>query len=75
MEEAIHMSHFGSKVLIFVRTSKLRASKAMEEKAMKNPKIEFVWNTEITHIHGEKYINSVTTINNQTQEVSRIELG
>jgi thioredoxin reductase (NADPH) len=50
MEEAQHMSHFASKVIVFVRSNKLRASKVMQQKVFDNKKIEIMRNTEITHI-------------------------
>jgi thioredoxin reductase (NADPH) len=53
MEEAIHMSHFGSKVLVLVRTDTLRASKAMQQKAFANPKIEFLRHTEVVEVLGD----------------------
>ena len=41
MEEAQHMTHFASKVIVLVRTDKLRASEVMQERAKANEKIEF----------------------------------
>ncbi len=46
MEEAIHLSKFGSKIYILVRSDKLRASKAMQDKVLSNEKIEILRNTE-----------------------------
>jgi thioredoxin reductase (NADPH) len=50
MEEAIHLTHFASKVSILVRKDHLRASKVMQERAKANPKIEFLRNTEAKEI-------------------------
>ena len=73
LEEAIHLTHFASEVLLLVRRDQLRASKAMQEKAFKNQKIQILWNTEATELVGEKLLSGVWTINNKTQEKVLIE--
>lgn len=73
LEEAIHLTHFASEVLLLVRRDQLRASKAMQEKALKNQKIQILWNTEATELVGEKLLSGVWTINNKTQEKVLIE--
>ena len=58
MEEATHLTHFVSKVIVLVRRGALRASIAMQEKAKANPKIEFMRNTEAVEAVGdEKFLN------------------
>ncbi len=52
MEEASFLTKFGTKIYVVHRRDKLRASKAMQERAMRNPKIEFVWDSVITEILG-----------------------
>ncbi|HTK04727.1 MAG TPA: thioredoxin-disulfide reductase [Candidatus Eisenbacteria bacterium] len=52
MEEATFISRFASKVIILVRTEKLRASKIMTERCKTNPKIEFVYNVEVVEVLG-----------------------
>ena len=73
LEEAIHLTHFASEVLLLVRRDQLRASKAMQEKVFKNEKIQILWNTEATELVGEKLLSGVWTINNKTQEKVLIE--
>ena len=73
LEEAIHLTHFASEVKLLVRRDQLRASKAMQEKAFANKKIEILWNTEATELVGEQLLNGVWTINNKTQEKKLIE--
>ena len=73
LEEAIHLTHFASEVLLLARRDQLRASKAMQEKAFKNQKIQILWNTEATELVGEKLLSGVWTINNKTQEKVLIE--
>ncbi len=52
MEEATFLTKFGSKVYVIHRRDELRASKAMQERAKRNEKIEFVWNSVISEVLG-----------------------
>jgi len=70
MEEATFLTKFCSKVTVVHRRDKLRASKIMQQRAEKNPKIEWLWNTAVTEIHSPEK-NAVTGVrlrNLQTQE-------
>ena len=73
MEEAIHLTHFASEVVVLVRRDALRASKAMQERALNNPKIAFMRNTEAEEAIGDKFLTGVSVINNKTGEKSLIE--
>lgn len=73
LEEAIHLTHFASEVKLLVRRDQLRASKAMQEKAFANPKIEILRNTEATELVGEQLLTGVWTVNNKTQEKKLID--
>jgi thioredoxin reductase (NADPH) len=52
MEEATFLTRYAARVYVVHRRDKLRASKIMQEKAFRNEKIEFLWNTELTEILG-----------------------
>jgi thioredoxin reductase (NADPH) len=75
MEEATFLTRFGSKVYVIHRRDKLRASKAMQDRAFKNPKIEFVWDSVVTEVLGtpEQGVQGVRLRNVKTDDERRIE--
>ncbi len=75
MEEANFLTKFAKKVYVVHRRDKLRASKIMQDRALKNPKIEFIWNSLIEDITGideggEKRVTGVKLKNTETGEVN-----
>lgn len=68
MEEATFLTRYASKVYVVHRRDKLRASKIMQEKAFKNEKIEFIWDTAVEEILGEPHsgVTGVLLLNLQT---------
>lgn len=74
-EEAIYLTKYGSKVNLLVRTEKMRASKAMQNRVLSNPKIHVHWNTEAVDIFGnEKHMDGVKLRNTKTSEESALHV-
>lgn len=72
-EEAIYLTKYGSHVHLLVRGDKMRASKAMQDRALKNPKITIHWNTEAIDVFGaDGWMKGVKVRNHQTQAESDI---
>jgi len=75
VEEAIFLTKFASKVTLIHRRDSLRASKIMADRAKANPKIEFLWNTEVTDVLGETKMQALELKNTLTGEVSKRDFG
>jgi thioredoxin reductase (NADPH) len=63
MEEATFLTKFASRVTVVHRRKQLRASKIMQERAFRNPKIEFVWDSVVTDIIGDGVVEGVVLRN------------
>ena len=75
VEEATFLTKFASKVTLIHRRDSLRASKIMADRAKANPKIEFLWNTEVTDVLGETKMEALQLKNVLTGEVSKRNFG
>ncbi|MFH5831364.1 thioredoxin-disulfide reductase [Halalkalibaculum sp. DA3122] len=73
MEEATFLTKFASKVTVLHRRQELRASKAMQNRAFANEKIEFMWDTELHEVLGDEVVDGVKVINNETQEITTLD--
>jgi len=72
MEEATFLTKFASKVTIVHRRDKLRASKIMQDRAMKNEKISFLWNSAVEDILGNDLVTGVRVKNLVTSKVTEV---
>ncbi|MFI6765742.1 thioredoxin-disulfide reductase [Streptomyces sp. NPDC050355] len=72
MEEATFLSRFAKSVTVVHRRDTLRASKAMQDRAFADPKIKFVWDSEVAEIHGESKLSGLTLRNIKTGETSEL---
>ena len=72
MEEATFLTKFASKVTIVHRRDKLRASKIMQDRAMKNEKISFLWNSTVEDILGSDLVTGVRVKNLVTGKVTEV---
>jgi thioredoxin reductase (NADPH) len=72
MEEANFLTKFASRVHIVHRRDKLRASKIMQDRAMKNEKISFVWNSSVEDVLGDQVVTGVRLKNHVTGKTSEL---
>ena len=75
VEEAMFLSRFASKVTIVHRRDQLRASKIMQDRAFSNPKIEFLWNHEVTEYMGDTKLEGLRVQNVIHQSQSILEVS
>ena len=76
VEEAMYLTKFARKVTLVHRRDELRAAKSIQEKAFKNPKMEFMWNTTIEEIKGDGVVTSMIvkdTVTGETREIKADE--
>lgn len=73
VEEALFLTKFARKVTIVHRRDQLRAAKSIQEKAFKNEKIDFIWNSEVKEIKGEGIVEAMVLKNRETGEETEIK--
>jgi thioredoxin reductase (NADPH) len=70
-EEAVYLTKYGSHVNLLVRKGEMRASKAMQDRVLSNPKITVHWHTEPVDVFGSNgYLEGLKIRNTETQEIS-----
>ena len=72
IEEAIFLTRFADSVTVIHRRDALRASAILEERARKNPKIKFIWNSVVEEIKGENAVEALVLKNVKTGEISTV---
>jgi thioredoxin reductase (NADPH) len=73
LEEALFLTKFASKVTMLVRRDEFRGSKIMQERAFANPKIEVIWNREVTDVRGDMTVNQLALRDTATGEESTLD--
>lgn len=74
MEDATFLTNFASSIIVVHRRDEFRASQIMQEKARKNPKIKFIFNTEVSEVLGQDKVTGVRLKNNKSGEVSEMPI-
>jgi thioredoxin reductase (NADPH) len=72
MEEALVLTKYATSITIVHRRNELRASKAMQEKVLSNPKIKVLWDTEVVEFKGNQQLGKVVLRNNKTNKTSEL---
>jgi thioredoxin reductase (NADPH) len=76
MEEAIYLTEFATKVTVIHRRDSLRASKIMQDKAFANPKIDFIWDSDVVEVKdvGKREVTAVVVRNLKTAQLRELPL-
>jgi thioredoxin reductase (NADPH) len=72
VEEGLFLTRFASAVTIIHRRDSLRANAILQRRAQENPKIQYIWNTVITGVLGEKAVEGVSLKNLKNEEESTL---
>ena len=75
MEEANFLTKFADKVTVIHRRKELRASKIMQDRAFRNPKIEFLWDSAVVDVLGERTVSGLRVRNVLTGEESDLAVS
>jgi len=73
VEEAMYLTKFARKVSIIHRRDELRAAKSIQEKAFKNPKMNFIWDTVVEEVDGDERLSKMVLKNVKTGELTTYE--
>ncbi len=73
VEEAIFLTKYARKVTIIHRRDELRATKSIQEKAMANPKIHFMWDSIVKELKGDELLDSMIVENVKSKELKEVK--
>jgi thioredoxin reductase (NADPH) len=73
VQEALYLTRFADSVTVIHRRDQLRADRILQERAFKNEKVNFLWNSVVTEIKGDNLVRSVVVRNVKTDEQSEHE--
>jgi len=74
MEEALTLAKYATEVTIIHRREAFRASAAMQQKVLSDPKIKVLWNTEVKEVKGGNQVEKVVVANNKDETTSELSL-
>ena len=75
VEEAMYLTKFADKVYVIHRRNELRADKIVQERAFKNEKIEFIWDSVVKEIKGDDLVHTAVLENIKTHEISNLQVN
>ena len=75
VEEAMYLTKFADKVYVIHRRNELRADKIVQERAFKNEKIEFIWDSVVKEIKGDDLVHTAVLENVKTHEISNLQVN
>jgi thioredoxin reductase (NADPH) len=75
LNDALFLTRFATKVIVIHRRDQLRATKILQDKAFANPKIEFLWDTVVESITGDKLVREIKLRNVKTGNVSSLAVS
>jgi len=74
VEEAVFLTKYARKVAIIHRRDTFRAQKVIQERALRDPKIEVIWNTVVEEVHGKSKVEALSLKNLQSGERRRLDV-
>ncbi|KMQ51640.1 Thioredoxin reductase [Chitinispirillum alkaliphilum] len=75
VEEALHLTQFGSKVYLVHRRDELRASKVMQKRILTNPKVQIVWNKTVEEFVGDNQLEALRLKDTVTGDISQLQVA